>query len=245
MMYKIYFPLFDHHESRSNEVRLTHEGLLAHPQVTLVDRPELADYLIFCQNHLVDHCPFHTQFRPIKDRYKERTILLDYGDDPNTVFDAADFRWKLYFKRSCVDRSSGKAMHYGGLRVIPTAYAVVDDIADPPPDYENRRRLDIACLFDHYVTEAEPFKRVGADCSSSRGSSRPLTATRCRSDRSPRLVPPGDRRFIRRTSGACMTAGSSFTPTLTGGKATPEPGRRWRQAHSSSSTGCMRRSRIP
>ena len=37
--HRIYFPLFDDPESSSNEMRLTHEGLRAHPQVTLVDRP--------------------------------------------------------------------------------------------------------------------------------------------------------------------------------------------------------------
>jgi glycosyl transferase family 1 len=157
-MYKIYFPLFDHHESRTNEVRLTHEGLLAHPQVTLVDRPELADYLIFCQNHLVDHCPLHRQFRSIKDRYKEQTILLDYDDNPHTVFDAADFRWRLYFKRSCVDRRTGQVMRYPGLRIIPTAYAVMEDMVAPPPDHDRPRRLDLACLFDDSVTSAEPYK---------------------------------------------------------------------------------------
>jgi hypothetical protein len=87
--YKIYFPLFDDPESASVEVRLTREGLLAHPQVTLVDRPDIADYVILCQNHLVAHNPLHVQFRPIKDKYKEKTIMLDYGDDPGMVLDAA------------------------------------------------------------------------------------------------------------------------------------------------------------
>ncbi len=158
-VYKIYFPLFDHVESESNEMRLTHEGLLAHPQVTLVDRPESADYLILCQNHLIGHCPFHAQFRPIKDRYKDRTILLDYGDDPHLIFDADDFRWKLYFKRSCVDRVAGKAMDYAGLRVIPTAYCVVNDMAEPPAHHDHTRHLDVSCLFDDYVTESDHFKR--------------------------------------------------------------------------------------
>lgn len=175
-VYRIYFPLFDHVESASNEMRLTHEGLLAHPQVTLVDRPELADYLIFCQNHLVDHCPFHTQFRPIKDRYKERTILLDYDDDPGMIFDAADFRWRLYFKRSCVDHATGTPLDYGGLPVIPTAYCVVDDMAAPPADLGPTRRLDVSCLFDDYVVDS-PYFREG------RGRllrfARQLTATRC------------------------------------------------------------------
>ena len=84
-MYKIYFPLFDHIESKSREVRLTYEGLTSHPQVTLVDDPESVDYLIFCQNHLVHHCPFHTRFRPIKDKFKHKTIMLDYDDSPPTA----------------------------------------------------------------------------------------------------------------------------------------------------------------
>ncbi len=158
-MYRIYFPRFDHVESASNEMRLTQEGLLAHPEVTLVDRPELADFLIFCQNHLVDHCPFHAEFRPIKDKYKERTILLDYDDDSGMIFDAADFRWRLYFKRSCVDRESGRVMDYAGLPIIPTAYCVVNDIAEPPVGYQNTRRIDVSCLFDDYVTGSDYFKR--------------------------------------------------------------------------------------
>jgi glycosyl transferase family 1 len=159
-MHKIYFPLFDHIESASNEMRLTHEGLLAHPQVTLVDRPEQADYLMFCQNHLVGHCPFHAQFRPIKDRYKERTILLDYGDDPHSIFDADDFRWRLYFKRSCVDRRTGMAIDYGNLPIVPTAYCVLDAMAEPPPAQTQIRTIDIACLFDDDISDNDCFKRV-------------------------------------------------------------------------------------
>ena len=98
--YGVHFPLFDHVEARSNEVRQTQEGLVAHPRVDLVDDPEAADYLILCQNHLVEHCPFHTQFRPIKDRYKHKTIMLDYHDDPTTTqqyrvnYDKAREKWK-------------------------------------------------------------------------------------------------------------------------------------------------------
>ena len=157
-MYKIYFPLFDHSESASNEMRLTHEGLVAHPRVTLVDRPEDADYLIFCQNHLVDHCPFHPQFRPLKDRYKEKTILLDYDDDPGRIVDADDFRWRLYFKRSCVDRVHGRVMDYGGRAVIPTAYCVVDAMVEPPAGHTGARPIDVSCLFDDYVTDCPWFQ---------------------------------------------------------------------------------------
>lgn len=157
-MYKIYFPLFDHIESASNEMRLTHEGLTAHPQVTLVDSPENADYLIFCQNHLVDHCPFHTWFNPIKDKYKEKTILLDYDDNPDMIYDAGDFRWRLYFKRSCVNRENGRIMDYASLPVLPTAYCVVNDMCEPPIDYNNSKNIDISCLFDDDVIDSPWFK---------------------------------------------------------------------------------------
>src|SRR5579862_8969028 len=158
LMYKIYFPLFDHVESASNEMRLTHEGLLAHPQVTLVDRPEDADYLIFCQNHLVDHCPFHTRYRPIKDRYKERTIFLDYDDDPRMIYDAGDFRWRLYFKRSYVDREHGCVMDYAELPVLATAYCVVDAMCETPDGYDDRRSIDISCLFEDTVIDSPCFR---------------------------------------------------------------------------------------
>jgi hypothetical protein len=158
--YNIYFPLFDDPESASNEVRLTQEGLLDHPQVRLVDRPERADYLIFCQNHLVDHNPFHVRFRPIKDQYKENTIMLDYGDDPGMIFDADDFRWRLYFKRSCVDRENGRVMTTRGLAVRPTAYCVVNDMCEPPAGHhgDGTRGLDVSCLFDDSVIETPHFR---------------------------------------------------------------------------------------
>jgi hypothetical protein len=155
--YKIYFPLFDHPESASNEMRLTHEGLAAHPQVRLVDRPEIADYVILCQNHLVDHNPLHARFRPIKDKYKEKTIMLDYDDAPEVIYDAADFRWRLYFKRSCVDRENGRAMSYGELPVLPTAYGVVDDMCEPPFGDTDKRSIDVSCLFDDDVIDSPWF----------------------------------------------------------------------------------------
>lgn len=157
--YKIYFPLFDDPEAASNEVRLTYQGLSAHPRVTLVDRPERADYLIFCQNHLVGHNPFHVRFRAIKDRYKPSTIMLDYGDDPGELLDADDFRWRLYFKRSCVDRENGRGMSYGDLPVRATAYCVPDAMVEPPAGVDpcGARTLDVACLFDDVVVDTPYF----------------------------------------------------------------------------------------
>lgn len=158
--YKIYFPLFDHIESKSNEVRLTHEGLSNHPRVSLVDSPESADYLIFCHNHLVDHCPFHDQFGEIKDKYKHKTIMLDYNDHFEYLFDREDFSWKLYFKRSLVNRSNNQPEDFGDLPVLPTAYCVVDNMVHPPENYDVRRSIAVACLFDDYIHDNPCFRRV-------------------------------------------------------------------------------------
>jgi len=157
--YRVYFPLFDHIEARSNEVRSTRAGLAAHPRVVLVDDPDDADYLIFCQNHLVDHCPFHEQFRPIKDRFKHRAIMLDYDDDPRRIFDADDFRWVLYFKRSCVDRLANRPLEYGGLPVLPTAYCVPDEMIDAPEGHRGARNIAVSCLFDDAVIDSPVFRR--------------------------------------------------------------------------------------
>jgi hypothetical protein len=85
---------------------------------------------------------------PIKDRSKERTILLDYDDNPHQVYDADDFRWRLYFKRNCVDRETGRVVDYAGLPILPTAYCAVDAICEPPPGWDGSRSIDVACLYD-------------------------------------------------------------------------------------------------
>lgn len=160
LRYQIYFPLFDDIEARSNEVRLTHAGLTAHPRVVLVNDPDAADYLIFCQNHLVSHCPFHTQFQPLKDRLKHRAIMLDYGDDPHLVYDADDFRWALYFKRSCVERLTNQAIDYAGLPILPTAYGVADDMIDAPDGSGSTRHIVVSCLFEDAVIDSPVFSRA-------------------------------------------------------------------------------------
>ncbi len=158
--YRIWFPLFDDIEARSNEVRLTHAGLASHPRVVLVDDPDGADYLIFCQNHLVSHCPFHAHFQPIKDRLKHRAIMLDYGDDPHRIIDADDFRWALYFKRSCVDRLTNRSVDYGDLPVLPTAYCVPDEMVDAPDGYGSARHIAVSCLFEDAVIDSPVFSRA-------------------------------------------------------------------------------------
>jgi len=156
--YRIHFPLFDHAELRANEVRMTHEGLSAHPQVSLVDDPESADYVVLCHNHITDHCPIHAQFRPLKDRYKTKTIMLDYEDSPDLVYDRDDFRWVLYFKRSCVDRRANRPFDYGALRIIPTTYGVLDDMLAPPDGHDERRSIAISCLFEDAVCVYDWFR---------------------------------------------------------------------------------------
>jgi glycosyltransferase involved in cell wall biosynthesis len=122
-----------------------------------VDDPETADYLVLCQNHIVDHSPFHGQFRPLKDQYKSKTIMMDFDDDPNLVRDRHDFRWALYFKRSCVDQQVKRPIDYGELPVIPTAYGVVDAMVEPPAEYNGIRDIAISCLFADYVCSADAF----------------------------------------------------------------------------------------
>jgi hypothetical protein len=158
--YKIYFPLFDDIEASSNEMRLTHAGLTAHPRVALVEDPDSADYLIFCQNHLVGHCPFHTHFRPIVDRLKQKSMMLDYGDDPCLAYDADDFRWALYLKRSCVDRLTNQVIDYGSLPVLPTAYCVSDDMIEPPQGHGATRKIAVSCLFEDDVIDNPNFSRA-------------------------------------------------------------------------------------
>ena len=161
-IYSIYFQLFDHIESQSSEIRMTLEGLEDHSQVNLEEDPEVADYLIFCQNHLVEHCQFHERFRPIKDKYRYKSIMLDYGDSCDFIYDQHDFDWKLYFKRSCVDRKKMQAMDYGDLEVLPTAYGVTDDMVEPPQDYDGTRNIAVSCLFNDNIAEGSGFKGARA-----------------------------------------------------------------------------------
>jgi hypothetical protein len=161
-IYKIYFPLFDHIEAKSNEVRLTHEGLSQHPRVSLVDNPESADYLFFCNNHLVHHCPFHVQFTALKDKYKQKTVMLDYSDHSDYLFDQMDFSWKLYFKRSVVNRRKSQIEDYGDLPVLTTAYCVLDAVVNPPENHGADRSIAVACLFDDGVIDNPCHRRVRA-----------------------------------------------------------------------------------
>jgi len=84
--------------------------------------------------------------------------MLDYDDNPDMIYDADDFRWKLYFKRSCVDRQKKQAMNYAGLPVLPTAYSVVDDMVALPEELENSRNIAVSCLFDDSVIDSPWFR---------------------------------------------------------------------------------------
>jgi len=159
-IYRLHFPLFDGVEGTSNEMRLTHEGLLAHPRVELVDDPAAADHLVFCQNHLVHHNPLHPEFRELKDQYEQRSIMLDYEDDAHYLHDGDTFSWALYFKRSCVDRATGEIVDHRPRVVHPTAYAVMDAMVVPPEGYDGSRSIDVSCLFEDGVIEAPLFRRV-------------------------------------------------------------------------------------
>ena len=156
--FNIFFPRFNHIENISTEMRLVAEGLRAHPRVDLVREPQQADYVMLCQNHLVEHNPFHSRFVELKDRFKEKTIMMDFQDWHAGVLDPESFQWKLYFKRSCADRRTNLPVDYGDLNVIPTAYAVEDAMVIPPAGNDLNRKIDIACLFEDSVTESPYYK---------------------------------------------------------------------------------------
>jgi hypothetical protein len=152
--YDVHFPRFDHVEARSNEVRMTLEGLGAHPRVRLVDDPDEADLLVLCQNHLLEHNPRHHEFRQLKDRYRYKTVMVDFDDNQGFVIDREDFTWRLYFKRSCVDRAGNKTVDYGGLPVTPMSYCVLDDMVERPDGLPEERPTDVSCLFDDILTDS-------------------------------------------------------------------------------------------
>ncbi|MEO0545022.1 MAG: glycosyltransferase [Pseudomonadota bacterium] len=158
--YTVFFPLFDHIEAHSNEVRLTRAGLEEHPRVELVDDPEAADFLFFCQNHFNERYPRRAELIKLKDRYKFKTIFLDFDDDPFGIYDKDDFTWRLYFKRSCVNRKMGCRVDYDGLPIVPTAYCVVDKIAEVTPPQERERTIDVACLFDDHIVDSWVYKKA-------------------------------------------------------------------------------------
>jgi hypothetical protein len=88
--------------------------------------------------------------------------MLDYDDNPHQVYDADDFSWKLYFKRSCVDRKLNQVVDYGDLPILSTAYCVVDDMVEPPEGYNGARSIGVSCLFENEILEYDLFSRVRA-----------------------------------------------------------------------------------
>lgn len=159
-IYTVFFPLFEKVEKRGYEFRMLDAGLREHPRVEFTDAPEAADLLILCDSHLNDRCPRREEFIKLKDRYKFKTVVLDFDDNPFGIYDKDDFTWRLYFKRSCVNRNKGCRIDYDELPVIPTAYCAVDEIAQAGATIDRERSIDVACLFDELSENEWAYEKV-------------------------------------------------------------------------------------
>ena len=124
----IYFPIFDSRENKSKEFRLIKEGLKNHPDITLVNNIDQCQYIILMSSHFDD--PIYGQeYQKIHKQYPEITIFLDYSDWSSSlwkreIIKGKPFNWKLYFKRSIVDKNNGinQLRNYENLKIVNISY---------------------------------------------------------------------------------------------------------------------------
>ena len=125
---------------------LAREGLLLHPKVLLVDKPENADFIIYLpvsSDREKSECS--------KSEYASKLIVLDEGDGPELFLnDKASNRWFfLYFKRSYVDRKDGKFKRYMNYvkrnYILPMTYPIAEAYIRPKFIPYDDREFDIVC----------------------------------------------------------------------------------------------------
>jgi hypothetical protein len=103
-VYKVYYCKHVSHGVRF--YFLIREALLLHPNIILVDDPEVADVIVYLPESAVWH-----KTECAVPKYKSKTIVLDETDGPNLFEpDNTDEKtpWLLYFKRSCRFSSKGR-----------------------------------------------------------------------------------------------------------------------------------------
>jgi hypothetical protein len=125
---------------------LVREGLLLHPKIVLVSKPEVADVIVW----LPESAPWHKS-ECAKAAYQNKTVVLDEGDGPQ-LFDAPNGRhedWLLYFKRSYVRRSNGEFRGYMGYldnrNVMPMTYTIAEAYVRPLFSTMKDRILELVC----------------------------------------------------------------------------------------------------
>ncbi len=122
---------------------LVREGLLLHPNINLVDAPDIADVIVY----LPTSSPWH-KTECSKPEYMTKTVVLDEGDGPELfqVHGNKD-KWLLYFKRSYVRRHDGKFQSYMPYLkrndVLPMTYTTVEAYIKTEFAFLKDRDLDI------------------------------------------------------------------------------------------------------
>lgn len=108
---------------------LVREGLLLHPKIRLVDRPEDADVIVYLPESAVWH-----KTECADPKYRNKLLVLDEGDHP-TLFTPGDGdkvkeKVIMTFKRSYVRRSSGIFQGYmpyvNSMEILPMTYTILD-----------------------------------------------------------------------------------------------------------------------
>ena len=161
----IYFPIFDSRENKSKEFRLIKEGLKNHPDITLVNNIEQCQYIILMSSHFDD--PIYGQeYQKIHKQYPEITIFLDYSDWSSSlwkreIIKGKPFNWKLYFKRSIVDKNNGinQLRNYENLKIVNISYGCKLNFFPEIIYFNKHRDIDISYLFNEGYTTCPYNKR--------------------------------------------------------------------------------------
>ena len=155
---KIYFPIFDSRENKSKEFRLIKEGLEFHPNITLVKKIDQCDYIILMSSHFDDPI-YGEEFQKIHKQYAEITIFLDFSDWASGIWkreliNGKPFNWKLYFKRSIVDKNDeiNQLRNYQDLKIINISYGCKLNFFPETIHFDRDRHIDISYLFNEGYT---------------------------------------------------------------------------------------------
>lgn len=127
---------------------LVNEGLLHHPNIVLVDDPDVADVIVL----LPESSPWQKS-ECSRMGYRKKTVILDETDGPNLLELPQQLHggvrdWLLYFKRSFVRRRNGEFMGYMPYLlkhsgVLPMTYTIVDAYVRPTYKFLKERDMEI------------------------------------------------------------------------------------------------------
>lgn len=122
---------------------LVREGLLLHPKINLVSRPELADYIVYLpESSSWQHTECNNR------SFIQKIIALDEGDYPD-LFRIDEGTFMMTFKRSYVKRVDGNFKHYmpyiAEPNVFPMTYIVAEIYVRHLFKHYQERSIEILC----------------------------------------------------------------------------------------------------